>query len=154
MAALVPTIRSLRREDREHWAQLRHALWPDTTMEEHEAEVDRFLGGRGHEPIEVLLAVDREGRTVGFAELSIRNIVDSCSTDRVGYLEGWYVVPDARRRGVGRALVAAGEKWAKSEGCREFASDADLENLLAQRAHRALGFTESGRSVNFRKDLP
>jgi hypothetical protein len=34
------------------------------------------------------MAFDEDGRQVGFAELSIRNIVDSCSTDRVGYLEG------------------------------------------------------------------
>jgi aminoglycoside 6'-N-acetyltransferase I len=79
--------------------------------------------------------------------------VDSCSTDCVGYLEGWYVIPEARRRGIGRALVAAAEDWARGQGCREFASDAEVNNEASQRAHLALGFTETGRAVNFRKDL-
>lgn len=111
------------------------------------------MAGDRHEPAEVLVAFDDNDRAVGFVELSIRTIVDACSTDRVGYLEGWYVIPEAQRQGVGAALVAAGEGWARSRGCHEFASDAELENEASQRAHLALGFTETGRSVNFRKDL-
>ena len=146
-------IRALRPGDRNDWVRLRHALWPDAPLEDHERDVDRFLTGRRHEPVEVLMAFDDHDRAVGFAELSIRNIVDSCVTDRVGYLEGWYVVPEARRRGIGAALVAAAERWAEGRGCREFASDAALDNEASQRAHLALGFFETGRGVNFRKDL-
>jgi aminoglycoside 6'-N-acetyltransferase I len=149
----VTTIRTVRPEDRNEWVRLRHALWPDGTLEEHELDVDRFLKGNHHEPAEVLIAFDGNGRALGFVELSIRNIVDSCHTDRVGYLEGWYVIPEARRQGTGAALVAAAERWALGQGCREFASDAALNNEGSQRAHLALGFTETGRSVNFRKDL-
>jgi aminoglycoside 6'-N-acetyltransferase I len=128
-------------------------LWPDGTLGEHGRDADRFLAGDRHEPAEVLLACSHGDRAVGFVELSIRNIVDSCSTDRVGYLEGWYVVPSARGQGIGAALVAAGARWAKNRGCREFASDAEVDNEASQRAHLALGFTETGRCVNFRKDL-
>lgn len=147
------TIRGVTAEDRDEWVRLRHALWPEGTVDEHGRDADRFLAGNRHEPAEVLIAFEDHGRAVGFVELSIRNIVDDCSSDRVGYLEGWYVVPDARRQGIGRALVAAGERWARSRGCREFASDARLDNDVSHRAHQALGFTETGRSVNFRKDL-
>jgi uncharacterized protein (TIGR02246 family) len=49
----------------------------------------------------VLLAEDAAG-ILGFAEVSIRPYAEGCSTDRVGYLEGWFVRPEARRRGVGR----------------------------------------------------
>ena len=132
--------------------RLRHALWPDGTLEEHSRDAERFLAGDRHEPAEVLIAFD-DDRAVGFVELSIRNIVDGCHTDRVGYLEGWYVIPEARRQGIGAALVAAGQRWAKARGCLEFASDAELDNEASQRAHVALGFRETGRSVNFRKDL-
>jgi aminoglycoside 6'-N-acetyltransferase I len=149
----VATIRTVRHQDRNDWARLRHALWPDETLGEHERDVERFLAGDRHEASEVLIAFDDEDHAVGFAELSIRNIVDSCRTDRVGYLEGWYVVPEARRRGIGAALVAGAERWARAQGCREFASDAALNNEASQRAHLALGFSETGRSVNFRKDL-
>ena len=147
------TIRPARPENRHAWVRLRHALWPEGTLAEHERDVERFLTGERHAPAEVLIAFDEKDHAIGFAELSIRNIVDSCSTDCVGYLEGWYVIPEARLRGIGRALVAAAEDWARGQGCREFASDAELNNETSQRAHLALGFTETGRAVNFRKDL-
>ena len=51
--------------------------------------------------------VREAGAALGFAELSIRNYAEDCTTNRVAYLEGWYVEPHARRRGVGRALVQA-----------------------------------------------
>lgn len=146
-------IRALTPGDVEHWARLRHELWPEDSLAQHRAEAERFRPGSSIEPVEVLLAVTDDGRVLGFAELSIRNIVDACAPGRVGYLEGWYVVPDARRQGVGAALVAAGERWAREQGCREFASDADLTNEASHAAHRALGFTETGRVVTFRKDL-
>jgi aminoglycoside 6'-N-acetyltransferase I len=66
----------------------------------------------------VLLALDEGGRAVGFVELSIRNYAEDCETDRVAYLEGWYVIPEARRTGVGRALIAASEEWAERRRAR------------------------------------
>jgi aminoglycoside 6'-N-acetyltransferase I len=71
----------------------------------------------------------------------------------VAYLAGWFVVPDARSRGVGRALIQAAEDWARSQGCAEFASDAEADNELGATAHPALGFTEVGLVLCFRKDL-
>ena len=87
------------------------------------------------------------------AELSIRSIVEGCSSGRVAYLEGWYVVPEARRRGVGRALVEAAEAWGREQGCTEFGSDTQLDNLDSAAAHRALGFTEVEQIRCFRKVL-
>ena len=71
----------------------------------------------------------------------------------VGYLEGWYVDPAYRRQGVGAQLLAEAEAWARTQGCREMASDTWPENLISQRVHQALGFEETGRSVNYRKHL-
>jgi aminoglycoside 6'-N-acetyltransferase I len=99
------------------------------------------------------MAVSDVGIPVGFVELSIRSAAAGCGSDRIGYLEGWYVVPAWRRRGVGRTLVAAGEAWARGNGCTEFASDALIDNPVSQAAHRALGFTEVEAIVCFRKDL-
>lgn len=132
---------------------MRAALWPDG-MEQHLAAAEQFFAGVRHEPAEVLLAFDESGAAIGFVELSIRNIVDSCSTNRVAYLEGWYVEPSFRRHGVGAALVAAAERWGVEQGCTEFGSDSVIDNVASQRAHRAVGFEETGRVVNFRKDLP
>jgi len=146
-------IRAVATVDANAWLRMRLALWPDATADEHQRAIDRYFAGHRHDPREVLLAFDAAGSALGFVELSIRNVVDSCVTDRVGYLEGWYVEPAARRRGVGRALVAAAERWALQEGCTEFGSDAVVHNLVSQAAHRSLGFEETGQVRTFRKDL-
>jgi aminoglycoside 6'-N-acetyltransferase I len=71
----------------------------------------------------------------------------------VGFLEGWYVVDDWRKCGVGAALVIAAENWSRLQGCREIASDALIDNTTSQTAHQALGFEIVDRCVHFRKTL-
>ena len=144
------TVRQGTPADADGLARLRHALWPDGSEAQHRQELERFFAGPQAAPI--LVAEDRSG-LVGFAEVSIRPYAEGCETDRVGFLEGWFVIPDARHRGVGRELVAAAEAWARSVGCTEFASDAEADNEESAAAHRALGFTEVGLIRCFRKDL-
>jgi len=139
--------------DAADWCAMRLALWPDGTAESHGREIERFFAGELRMPLAVLVAVDDEARLVGFAELSIRAYAEDCLTDRVAFLEGWYVVPGMRRRGVGRALVAAAENWGRIQGCSEFASDMRIDNLDSAAAHHALGFIETGQLRCFRKDL-
>ena len=74
-----------------------------------------------------------------------------CTTDRIGFLEAWYVDPDWRGRGMGRALVARAEAWARAAGCREMASDTEPAYPLSPAAHAALGYEEVARF--FRKDI-
>ena len=138
--------------DAGHWLRMREALWPDAGGG-HAAEIAQYLAGRLRMPLEVLLAFDPSGAPVGFAELSIRPYAEDCVTDRVAYLEGWYVVPSARRQGVGRALVVAAEEWGRAQGCTEFASDALLDNDTSAVAHRALGFDETVQIRCFKKNL-
>ena len=145
-------VRPVRPGDAPAWLAMREALWPDESGS-HAGEVQQFFAGQLSMPLAVLIAEDHSGKPVGFAELSIRNYAEDCVTDRVAYLEGWYVVPEARRRGVGRALVAAAEDWAREQGCTEFASDALLDNDSSAAAHRALGFLETVRIRCFRKEL-
>jgi aminoglycoside 6'-N-acetyltransferase I len=143
--------RPVTRADADAWLELRCALWPEDS-DAHRQAIERFFSGDRREPAEVLLAFEGDA-PVGLAELSIHNIVDGCRTGNVGYLEGWYVVPAARRRGVGRALIAAAESWARAQGCTEFGSDAAIDNSVSIAAHHALGFEETSRGCLFRKDL-
>jgi aminoglycoside 6'-N-acetyltransferase I len=145
-------IRPVQPADSEDWERMRQALWPSAPGE-HASEIRQFFHGGLHEPIAVLLALDDGGHAIGFAELSIRSHAEGCSTDRVAYLEGWFVEPSARRRGVGAALIQAAEEWARGKGCTEFASDAVIENTSSAEAHKALGFEEVDRIVCFRKAL-
>lgn len=131
---------------------MRRALWPGDD-EDHARETERFFTVGVRNLLAVLLAFDASNRAVGFAELSIRNCAEACETDRVAYLEGWFVVPEARRQGIGRALVEAAEAWGRAQGCTEFASDTQIDNTVSATAHHALGFTETDRIRTFRKTL-
>ncbi len=139
--------------DADSWLRLRRALWPECSESEHRREIDHYFSGRAPEPEAVFLAVDQSGDSLGFAELSIRACAEGCRTNRVAYLEGWYVIPGARRQGVGRALVEAGEKWGRIQGCKELASDTQLNNETSRLAHDRLGFEDVGLVRCFRKDL-
>jgi aminoglycoside 6'-N-acetyltransferase I len=146
-------IRAVTKADTEDWLSLRHALWPDGNLAEHRQDIERYFSGDRREPAEVFLAFAENRALVGLAELSLRNIVDGCGSDRVAYLEGWYVVPQARRKGVGRALLEAAEDWAASQGCSEFGSDSLIDNDVSAKAHLAFGFEETGLVRTFRKNI-
>lgn len=132
------------------WVALRLALWPD---EDHEQMAREAPGMVGQPDMLVLLA--REGDAVaGFVEAGIRrDHVNGCQTSPVAFVEGIYVRPDYRGRGVARALIAAVKDWARAQGLRELASDALLDNAASHAMHRALGFAETERVVYFRKAL-
>ncbi len=147
-----PTVRPAKPADAAGWLLMRRDLWPEEPGDDHTTEIDEWFAGRRREPLAVLVAEDEAGLT-GFAELSIRRYAEGCDTDHVAFLEGWYVAARARRNGVGRALVKAAEVWGRAQGCREFASDAYLENEISAAAHLAVGFTEVGRIRCFRKPL-
>jgi aminoglycoside 6'-N-acetyltransferase I len=149
--ATLASVRHARRTDAAALARLRSVLWPEGSEAEHRQEVDRFFETRP--PTAAVLVAEGAKGLLGFAELSIRPYAEGCRTDRVGFLEGWFVVPEARQRGVGRELVAAAEDWARAQGCLEFASDAEADNERSAAAHRALGFEEVGLIRCFRKDL-
>jgi len=101
----------------------------------------------------VAVEPDARATLLGFAELARRAYAEGCETSPVGFLEGWFVVAERRRQGIGRALVSAAEAWARALGCREFASDALAENTVSARAHRSLGFEEVAVMRCFRKPL-
>ncbi len=138
--------------DQKDWLRLRDELWPGST-DSHSRDIQRFFAGNSRNPIAVFLAQDEHDQIVGFAELSIRPYAEGCATDRVAFVEGWFVSPGARRHGVGRALISASEEWARSQGCSELASDTELDNEDSAAAHLAVSFTEVGSVRCFRKEL-
>ncbi len=148
------TVRAAGPDDSVAWLQLRQALWPEGSEAEHREEMDRFFAGEfPRDPWAVFLAEAEDGCVVGLAELSLRPYAEGCRTSPVAYLEGWFVLPEARRNGVGRALVAAAERWGRSQGCAEFASDTSVDNQVSAAAHRSLGFADLGTVRCFRKEL-
>jgi hypothetical protein len=60
------SIRHARPEDCAQLARLRHALWPESSQEEHERELNSLLAGRppGSMPLEIFLAQTGDGSIV------------------------------------------------------------------------------------------
>lgn len=144
-------IRPLTKKDFDEWFNLRKLLWDESGDEEHRAEMRDIFDH--NETQLVLVAELNDGKLIGFLEASIRPFVEDCETENVGYLEGWFVLPAYRQRGIGKMLVQTAEKWAKKTGCEEMASDAEIGNDLSLEAHLKLGYAETSRLVHLRKDL-
>jgi aminoglycoside 6'-N-acetyltransferase I len=115
-----------------------------------------LLGGEfpGNLPGVIFVAHHRDDGVMGLIEVDLRSHADGCDPSHpVGYVEGWYVVPAYRRRKIAARLLVAAEEWARSQGCREMASDAWVDNLTSQHVHEALGFEVVDRCVHYRKAL-
>jgi aminoglycoside 6'-N-acetyltransferase I len=132
------------------WLRMSLALFPDEPRE----EIERGMRDTLVNPhAAVFIAARDDGSRCGFVEAGERAYAEGCATSPVAYVEAWYVEPDVRRKGVGRALLAAAESWARAEGYSEIGSDALLDNVVSHQAHVRSGYAEVERLVVFRKAL-
>jgi aminoglycoside 6'-N-acetyltransferase I len=142
-------VRVIEASDRLAWAEMRAALWPEASSEEHARDIDDVL--RSDRAWGFIAEVD--GTPAGFAELAIRDYANGCASRPVPFLEGIFVREEYRRRGIGARLVAYLEEFAAARGFTEIGSDAEIANLASHAAHRCWGFVETERVVYFRKVL-
>ncbi|SRR5690625_1056858 len=125
-------------------------LWHDHTYEEFKEEMTEVIT----DPKAKIYLCYVNNEPIGFAYCQLRyDYVEGTSSSPVGYLEGLYVKEAFRNQGAGRKLVRACENWAKEKGCREFASDCELDNVTSLAVHKKLGFQEVNRIICFTKKL-
>ncbi len=146
-------VRAARRDDAQAWALCRARLWPDAEPAELGDEVRAFLDGTGTPLIAAAFVAEDGAEMRGFIELAIRPFADGCDSSPVAHVEGWFVEPSVRGRGVGSSLMAAAEAWARARGFRELASDTQIHNEDSLAAHLACGFSETERLIKLRKPL-
>jgi aminoglycoside 6'-N-acetyltransferase I len=142
-------IRPAMTSDQREWARMRRALWPDCQGPRSVLEMREQLSDP--KKFGVLVLDTGNGRLGGFVELALRDGVDGAARETTAFVEGWFVEEALRGAGWGRKLIKAAEKWARDRGMVELASDAELWNAVGIAAHRAVGFRETFRSVQFLK---
>ena len=145
-------VRAVSAVDAERWAAMRARLWPDADAATLRSEVDAFFADVPP-PTVAAVFVAGDGAAIGFLELSVRPYANGCDSMPVPFVEGWYVEPDFRGRGAGRALMCAAEAWAGERGYHELGSDTQIWNAASLRAHERCGFVETERVVYLRKML-
>jgi aminoglycoside 6'-N-acetyltransferase I len=134
------------------WLALRAEFIPEVPADEQRVFLQAFA--RQTAAFRAFIAQDPQLGPVGFAEVAVRrDFVNGCEHRPALFLEGIYVQPRCRGRGVARALCEVAGAWGLEQGCREFASDVYIDDHDSLAAHRGLGFEETERVVYFRKLL-
>ena len=131
-------------------AELAVRMWEDNSVQ----EMEKDLGDIMAKSDACFFIKYEQDLLVGFAQCQLRHdYVEGTDSSPVGYLEGIFVLENFRHRGYAGELLRECEKWAREKGCREFASDCELENEGSRRFHMAMGFCEANRIICFTKEL-
>ncbi|HMI01140.1 MAG TPA: GNAT family N-acetyltransferase [Pedobacter sp.] len=100
------------------WLEMATDLWPDYITADLESVYQEIMRS---EKFEILL-YQQNGSPIGFIYLGLRaDYVEGSDSSPTGYVEGIYVNPDFRKKGIAKALYQAGETWAKQRGCSQMA---------------------------------
>jgi aminoglycoside 6'-N-acetyltransferase I len=125
-------------------------LWPDCEFDEEYPYYQSLIGSEN----EICYLFREQENYLAFIHISLRtDYVEGATDFPVAYIEGVYVRPEYQKRGIANQLVNAGAEWGRQKGCKQFASDAELNNEMSIDFHKKIGFSEVNRIVCFIKDL-
>lgn len=143
-------IRKATNDDSRVLAEMAVQMWDSHSVTELETD---FLGTLNDEHSAFFIKYVNE-IPVGFAQCGLRtDYVEGTENSPVGYLEGIFIKEAYRKNGYAKELFSTCEIWAKEIGCREFASDCELDNIGSFKFHMAMGFDEANRIICFKKKL-
>lgn len=143
-------IRKASKNDIRSIANIAVLMWTDNSVDDLADEFSELIA---KDTAQIFLKYDND-IPVGFAQCQLRSdYVEGTETSPVGYLEGIFIVEGCRHRGYAKELLRECEKWAKDKGCKEFASDCEIDNMDSFRFHMAMNFTEANRIICFTKKL-
>lgn len=131
-------------------ANLAALLWNHHSVDDLAGEFSEILS---RDDAQIFLKYEND-TPVGFAQCQLRHdYVEGTETTPVGYLEGIFIMDGYRKMGYAKELLTACEIWAKNNGCKEFASDCEIDNDNSFQFHKAMNFTEVNRIICFTKKL-
>lgn len=96
-----------------------------------------------------IVAVDSADNILGYIHL--QDADDAVLRTKIGYVTILAVAETATRMGIGRALMAAAEDWAKGQGYPALVLDVFASNRTARNFYATQGFVED--SLRLRKAL-
>jgi ribosomal protein S18 acetylase RimI-like enzyme len=97
------------------------------------------------EPAARAFLFELDGRTVGYGVLTVGYSVEHGGRD--GFLDDFYLAPEARGQGLGRRILDALEREAQALGIRVLHLEVQAENRRAEALYRSVGFRDSGRRL-------
>ena len=133
-----------------HLVELVLELWPGCTFEEEVAFYKSIISS----DTEICYLAREQATYMAFIHVSIRtDYVEGATALPIAYVEALYVKSPYQKRGVGKKLVDIGADWGREKGCKQVASDTELDNSASIDFHTKIGFTEANRIVCFIKDI-
>lgn len=142
------TIRPMRAGDLDAVHALNGQLGYPGDRDVARARIDAVLAS----PIaDAFVAEDGDGRVVGWAHVFTAPFIESGPVAELGGL----VVEESRRgEGIGAALVARAEAWARERGLGQLSLRCNVVREETHRFYRRLGFTIQKTQHKFRKAVP
>jgi len=143
-------LKPIKKQDFPEWRNMRKALYLSNDDEFLDQEMEAIIKtGK----CSCFCIKNENSETIGLVELSERNIVDGCLTSPVAYLEGLYLKPKYRGKGLGRTVIKQIMSLCRESGFTELATDTNYDNFRARAFYKAIGFEELEQVVGFRIDI-
>jgi len=143
-------LKPIKKQDFPEWRAMRKALYLGTEAEFLDQEMEAIIK---HGMCSCFCIKNDNAETIGLVELSERNIADGCLSSPVAYLEGLYLKPEYRSKGLGREVILQVMSLCRESGFSELATDTNFDNFRARAFYKALGFEELEHCVGFRIDI-
>ena len=135
------TIRPAAEPDAAALAPLLAALGYPASADAVAARLRRVAAYRG--PVVALVAAAGDGSLVGL--LTAHAFATVHADEPAALLTTLVVAPEARGRGVGRALVRAAEAWAVTQGAVKVSVTSGAQRADAHRFYEGLGYAYTGK---------
>ena len=117
--------------DRESWLRIRRTIWPHASPGAHKPDIDAGIAQRDGR---IFVVVHEDRDPVAYLECRLHPNQDG-GEGATSRIEAWYIEPNYRAGGVGRALIRFLRAWFQARGCEHLEAHADLAGDTAFRAN-------------------
>ena len=139
-------IRAARVEDAPAVATLVTQLGYDSTPQDVEGRLRRVLARSDQR----FVVAEADGRLLGWVHVELAEYVESGTFAVIG---GLVVDRAHRRQGIGGALMAEAESWARQQGCTVMRLWSSITRTPAHRFYAGLGYAQVKTQYSFVKPL-